>query len=119
MERERDSDMDDDQVSKEDLSLMDRTKRQAKTAQDNLRKNSKALSSMDEEALGLEELLTQSRKKADASNAARARVSDHDPEPEVVQPAPASPNIGALLAASIQSMVIFLWLLFRLYWLFT
>ena len=87
---------------------MDRTKRQAKAARENLKKNSKTLSSFEEDAMGLEELLLQSRKKADATKAARARVADlhrqleelqneedlvpisnQDPEPEVAQPAPA------------------------------
>ena len=65
LEEDKNSDLDQD-ASEADLSLMDRTRRQVKSARDNLKKNSKALSSYEEEALDLEELLTQSRQKAEA-----------------------------------------------------
>ena len=99
---------------------MDRTKRQAKAARENLKKNSKALSSYEEEAMDLEELLSQSRQKAEATKAARARVaslrrqleefeaespehpSDHEPEADAVQPAPV-PDVASALAASLQA----------------
>ena len=74
-EREKDparaSDLDDgDLVSEADLSLMARTKKQAKAARENLKKNAQACSSLEEEALDLEELLAKSREKAEASKAA-------------------------------------------------
>ena len=101
---------------------MDRTRRQAKSARDNLKKNSKALSSYEEEALDLEELLTQSRQKAEATKATRARVvalrrqleefeaetpdqpSDVEPEADVGNPSPA-PDVASALAASLQASV--------------
>ena len=52
------SDLDEaDLVSEADLSLMGRTKKQAKAARDNLKKNAQVCSSLEEEALDLEELL--------------------------------------------------------------
>ena len=111
----------DHDASEADLSLMDRTKRQAKAARENLKKNAKSISSYEEEAMDLEELLSQSREKAQAAKAARERVislrrqleefeaetpdhSDHDQESEAVQPTPA-PDVASALAASLQASV--------------
>ena len=109
-----------------DLSLMARTKKQAKAARENLKKNSQACSSLEEEALDLEELLAKSREKAEATKAARDRVarlrreleefengefnhpdSDPDQDPAVIQPAsaPAAPDVATALAATLQSAV--------------
>ena len=105
---------------------MARTKRQAKAARENLKKNSKACSSLEEEALDLGELLAKSREKAEAAKAARDRVarlrreleefdngdfhdpdSDQDQDPVSAQPAPvpAAPDVATALAASLQSAV--------------
>ena len=122
------SDLDDgDLVSEADNSLMARTKKQAKAARENLKKNSQACSSLEEEALDLEELLVKSREKAEATKAARDRVArlrreleefegenfnDHDQEsdqdPDPAQPAavPAAPDVATALASSLQSVVI-------------
>ena len=108
---------------------MARTKKQAKAARENLKKNSQACSSLEEEALDLEELLVKSREKAEATKAARDRVarlrreleefegenfpvhdqeSDQDPDPVAAQPAvvPAAPDVATALTASLQSVVI-------------
>ena len=121
LEDDKNSDLDQD-VSEAYLSLMDRTKRQAKSARENLKKNSKALSSYEEEAMDLEELLSQSRQKAEATKAARARVvalrrqleefeaetpdhpSDNEPEADVGNSAPA-PDVASALAASLHASV--------------
>ena len=134
----RASDLDDgDLVSEADLSLMARTKRQAKAARDNLKKNSQACSSLDKEALDLEELLAKSREKAEAAKAARERVarlrreleeldsgayqnpdSDHDQDPvsapSAPAPAPAAPDVATALAATLQSTVIMFFTLISL-----
>ena len=114
-EKERGSDLDEaDQLSEADLSLMARTKRQAKFARENLKKNSKACSSLEEEALDLEELLAKSREKAESTKAARERVaclrreleefengeyhdpdSDQDLDPIGTQPVPAPVPAGS------------------------
>ena len=106
---------------------MARTKKQARAARENLKKNTRACSSLEEEALDLEELLVKSREKAEATKAARDRVarlrreleefeggdyhdqdSDQDPDPIAAQPAPvpAAPDVATALAASLQSAVI-------------
>ena len=73
--------------------------------------------------MDLEELLTQSRQKAEATKAARARVaslrrrqleefeaespdhaSDQEPEVDAVQPTPV-PDVASALAASLQTTV--------------
>ena len=130
------SDLDEgDLISEADLSLMGRTKKQAKAARDNLKKNVQACSSLEEEAMGLEELLAKSREKAEATKAARDRVArlrreleefeseqhhvfdsdqDHDQEPLSHQPvlpaapvsAPAAPDVASALATSLQAAVI-------------
>ena len=130
------SDLDEgDLVSEADLSLMGRTKKQAKAARENLKKNDQACSSLEEEALGLEELLAKSRERAEATKAARDRVAqlrreleefeseqhqdldsdqDHDQEPLSHQPvlaaapapAPAAPDVASALATSLQAAVI-------------
>ena len=107
---------------------MARTKNQAKAARDNLKKNAQACSSLEEEALDLEELLAKSREKAEATKAARDRVArlrreleafeseqhqdqdsdqDHDQEPLGFQPAstPAAPDVASALATSLQAAV--------------
>ena len=125
------SDLDEgDLVSEADLSLMGRTKKQAKAARDNLKKNAQACSSLEEEALDLEELLAKSREKVEATKAARDRVArlrreleafeseqhpdpdsdqDHDQEPLGYQPAsasaPAAPDVASALATSLQAAV--------------
>ena len=132
----RASDLDDDDlVSEADLSLMARTKRQAKAARENLKKNSQACSSLEEEALDLEELLAKSREKAEAAKAARERVArlrreleefdngdiqdpdsdlDQDPVSAPSAPAPAAPDVATALAATLQSAVtIFLYFAFK------
>ena len=87
-----------------------------------MKKNSQACSSLEEEALDLEELLAKSREKAEATKSARDRVarlrreleefesadlpdqdSNQDPDP---QPAPAAPDVASALAATLQSAVI-------------
>ena len=106
---------------------MARTKKQAKAARENLKKNAQACSSLEEEALDLEELLVKSREKAEATKAARDRVarlrreleefegenfhdheSDQDPDPVAAPPSavPAAPDVATALAASLQSVVI-------------
>ena len=131
-----------DLISEADLSLMGRTKKQAKAARDNLKKNVQACSSLEEEALGLEELLVKSREKAEATKAARDRVArlrreleefeneqhqdldsdqDHDPEPLSHQPvfaaapAPAAPDVASALATSLQAAVIIIAFICNLY----
>ena len=78
MEKEKDKDLESDveEVADADLSLMDRTKRQAKAARELTKKRSKALSSAEEDVLDLEEMLAQAQQKADATKAARARAAD-------------------------------------------
>ena len=130
------SDLDDgDLVSEADHSLMGRTKKQAKAARDNLKKNVQACSSLEEEALDLEELIAKSREKAESTKAARDRVArlrreleeleneqhqdpdsdqDLDQEPLSHQPvlaavpasAPAAPDVASALATSLQAAVI-------------
>ena len=66
MEKEKDKDLDSDveDVADVDLSLMDRTKRQAKAARELTKKRSKALSSAEEDVLDLEDMLAQAQQKA-------------------------------------------------------
>ena len=134
MEKEKDKDLESDveEVADADLSLMDRTKRQAKAARELTKKRSKALSSAEEDVLDLEEMLAQAQQKADATKAARARaadlrrqlqalqddedaMSDQDHLPlqaaapaAVPAPAPATvpADVASALAVSLQSAVI-------------
>ena len=122
-----------DTVPEGDLSLMDRTKRQARAAREQHKKKTNAILSTEEEVLDLEEVVLQTRERVKATKAARSRaealrrelqdleeeeqsvlLSDEDASPAVpVVPVPAPAPVpvpdpadpGAFLAASLQSAV--------------
>ena len=127
-EKEKDSfipDHSEDQASDvdADVSIMDRTKKQVRAARDHHKAKSKSLLSAEDELLDLEQLLAETKEKAEATKAIKARsadirhqldaltkedhgdqvVSDSDPEDEPVTKA----QIGELFSSSLQSAVSF------------
>ena len=125
-EKEKDSfipDYSEDQASDvdADVSIMDRTKKQVRAARDHHKAKSKSLLSAEDELLDLEQLLAETKEKAEATKAIKARsaeirrqldaltkedhgdqaVSDSDPEDAPVTKA----QIGDLFSSSLQSAV--------------
>ena len=77
-EKEKDPfvpDQSEDQASDADAdtSLMDRTKKQVRAARDHHKKKSKSLHSTEDELLDLEQLLAETKEKAEATKAVKAR----------------------------------------------
>ena len=123
-EEDRNSDPDvDAPVSEADLSLMDRTKRQAKAAREQHRKKTSTLLSAEEEVLDLDEVLHQTRERVNATKAARSHaadlrrqlqelqeeeeeeeIRDSDQEQEVAA-TPDPTDAGAFVAASLKSAI--------------
>ena len=124
---EKDKVPDEDSASDVDdanLSLMDRTKRQAKAARDHAKRAAEP--SPEEDVLELEEVVLQTRERVKAAKAAKARASSLRQEllqlqaeeesiaadPESAMPAPATAPVpdatdpGAFVAASLSSAVI-------------
>ena len=102
-----------DKVPEGDLSLMDRTKRQARAARDQHKKKTNTLLSAEEEVLDLEEVVLQTRERVKATKAARScaealrrelrdleeeeqsiLLSDDDASP-VIPPVPAAAPVPA------------------------
>ena len=124
-EREKAPDQDSSSdVDEANLSLMDRTKRQAKAARDHAAKRA-AEPILEEEVLGLEEVVLQTRQRVKAAKAAKARATalrqellqlqeeeesiaaDNDsaiPAPATA-PVPDVSDPGAFVAASLTSAV--------------
>ena len=110
------------------MSLMDRTKRQAKAAREQHKKKANTLLSAEEEVLDLEEVLLQTRERVKATKAARSRAADlrrelkeleeeelsviaSDEEAVAPAPVPDASDPGAFIAASLKSAVCFYFLL--------
>ena len=80
-EKEKDSfipDNSEDQTSDvdADVSIMDRTKKQVRAARDHHKAKSKSLLSAEDKLLDLEQLLAETKEKAEATKAIKARSAD-------------------------------------------
>ena len=93
---------------------MDRTKRQAKAAKEQLRRNE-----ADDEVRDLEEIVLQTRERVKAAKAAKSRAAalrlelqelqeeEDSIHEEVPVPVPGASDPGAFVAASLQSAVLY------------
>ena len=103
---------------------MDRTKRRAKAAREQLKKKGNTLFSTEEEVMVLEDVVRQTRERVKAAKAAKSRTADLQRELRELQeeedslvasdheavppPVPDPSDAGAFVAASLKSAVSFL-----------